>query len=1010
MSLKYRLALTYAFVQLAILFIVFWQVTSQINETSFARFKEKADLSLNIVAELSLNALIINDLGDIQDTLDRHSTDGDVLKIEIVDATNRIIGSSDYSLLGEQRQSPPENKNFYWLEKDLRGGSRSFGKLFIQYSLTAVNSDVKSINRFAILISVLSIIAVFLISLLIANLLTRRLEHISKVSNSISNGDLDFKIDVDGNDEISHVGQALNLLNANITSQMLEIQNRETRYKNLFDNAETSIWNEDFYEVHNALNRLRQEGVTNLREYLKRNDHKIIELTDLISVTDVNQTTLKLFEIDTKAKLFDHIEEPFGICSREIAIDALSSIWDKKRIFRAETIFNSSSGKSISVIISFRIPETIEGFKNVPVSISDITERLKTEELFSVVFRDGPASYTISTPDIYNSKFIDVSENWLSTMGYSRDEIISNDPHDLNIWCDPDGRRLVIDKLKTVKHLQNFETKLRKKNGQEIDVSISARYIGVDTGRLLLFVLQDITEIKSLEKTLQREREQLDLANRVVGLGYTDQDMITKQFFWSDQLYRILGFEEERPEASQELFRSRIHPDDLQSVTDIYEKSFAEPGAHENEYRIVLPNGTVRQIHAIREFIRDENEQPIRFIGTIMDVTESRNREEQLRQAQKMESVGQLTGGLAHDFNNILAGLQGNLELIRQENTTKEEMYRRIDRATAIVRRGAKLTRHLLAFSRKQSLVTKSVNLRDLDDSTFDFMQRTLGESITLKSDFPPDLWSAEVDLGQLENAVLNLSINARDAMPQGGDLTFTAQNIQVDQNDGKSSHNLTTGDYIALAIQDTGTGIPANELDSVFEPFFTTKDVGQGSGLGLSMVFGFAQQSGGTVAIDSTVGIGTRVTLYLPRAQDKVTTPTDSDIKLPAEHDHSKRIMVIEDDPEVLEVITLTLNNMGYEVIEGGDGSNAINVSLAQDSSIDLLLTDVVLPNGINGPDMADAIVQIWGNMKVLLMSGYAQSEILRTTNEDLRYPLIQKPFPMEKLRDKVGEILTRV
>jgi DNA-binding NtrC family response regulator len=172
--------------------------------------------------------------------------------------------------------------------------------------------------------------------------------------------------------------------------------------------------------------------------------------------------------------------------------------------------------------------------------------------------------------------------------------------------------------------------------------------------------------------------------------------------------------------------------------------------------------------------------------------------------------------------------------------------------------------------------------------------------------------------------------------MPQGGDLKFTAQNIQIDRNEGKTPHNLTAGDYVALAIQDTGIGIPAD-------------------------------------------------------------------------HDQSKRIMVIEDDPEVLEVITMTLNNMGYEVIEGGDGSNAINIALAQDSNIDLLLTDVVLPNGINGPDMADAIIQIWGNMKVLLMSGYAQSEILRTTNEDLRYPLIQKPFPMEKLRKKVNDILTK-
>jgi PAS domain S-box-containing protein len=397
----------------------------------------------------------------------------------------------------------------------------------------------------------------------------------------------------------------------------------------------------------------------------------------------------------------------------------------------------------------------------------------------------------------------------------------------------------------------------------------------------------------------------------------------------------------------------------------------------------------------------------------LTDITDKKHYEEIQRQSLKMEAVGQLTGGIAHDFNNILAALHGNLSLIEIEPSDTEKLFKRLERAKKTVMRGADLTKRLLAFSRKQQLEPVSTDVRSLISDILSMMQRTLGEGINIDMKSSSDLWLALVDVNQLENAILNLVINARDAMAGSGSVKISTFNhIYIDEGKGQYG-GLEDGRYVAITVEDSGHGISPDELDKVFDPFYTTKEFGQGSGLGLSMVHGFIIQSGGGIRIESEVGAGTKVIMLLPHAENIIT---DLEINLQNEienpigdeseqKDNGSTVMVIEDDADVREIMVSALENYGYAVVDGGDGREAVEIAKNHQAVIDLLLTDVMLPNGNRGPNLAREIEDDIEGLKVLLMTGYAQENLL--SSDEHRYSLIQKPFEINKLISTIDALI---
>jgi PAS domain S-box-containing protein len=395
------------------------------------------------------------------------------------------------------------------------------------------------------------------------------------------------------------------------------------------------------------------------------------------------------------------------------------------------------------------------------------------------------------------------------------------------------------------------------------------------------------------------------------------------------------------------------------------------------------------------------------FFWLMHDLSEIKRLEARLAHAQKMEAVGQLTGGIAHDFNNLLGVVIGNLQLLERGLTDQPGQLRKAHTAMRAALRGADLTRRLLAFARRQVLEPEVIDLNAHLRGWDELLHRTLGDSIDVRIVREPELWLTRVDPGQIESAILNLAINARDAMPQGGALTIETSNRHVDEAFCVEHPELQSGDYTCISVNDTGVGIDAETLKSVFEPFFTTKELGSGSGLGLSMVHGFAKQSGGAATIESTVGVGTTVCIYLPRSEASKTTFEDTGVHRIAPRGH-ETILVVEDDSDLRETSAATLEQLGYRVLQAGTADQALKL-LDEHDDIELLFTDIMMPGGMLGPSLAQRARELRPELTVLFTTGYAQAGVLASGGGIAHSDVLAKPFRVEELAMRIRHLLDR-
>jgi len=393
------------------------------------------------------------------------------------------------------------------------------------------------------------------------------------------------------------------------------------------------------------------------------------------------------------------------------------------------------------------------------------------------------------------------------------------------------------------------------------------------------------------------------------------------------------------------------------------------------------------------------------FTGIIHDLSAHKATELALRQAQKMEAMGQLTGGIAHDFNNLLTVIIGNLEMLEGKLTTplqRELTTEALDAADL----GARLTTRLLAFARRSHLEPESINLNSFVLGLTDMLHRTLGETVYLSSALTPNLWPVRVDPSQVESAIVNLTVNARDAMPQGGRLVIETGNAVVDEEMSGRLDGLQPGDYVRLSVSDTGTGMTTAVRERAFEPFFTTKEMGRGTGLGLSMIYGFAKQSGGAATIDSDLGSGTVVSIYLPRHRVQPTLIVDADLANTALAGAGQTILAVEDDERVRKLTVARLTQLGYTVLAAGSGAEAIEL-LASGKPVDLLFSDVVMPGGMSGFELRTKVQALYPNMPVVLTSGYAEELSRDNAARDGRLKILNKPYRLADLAAAIDSAL---
>jgi two-component system, cell cycle sensor histidine kinase and response regulator CckA len=640
----------------------------------------------------------------------------------------------------------------------------------------------------------------------------------------------------------------------------------------------------------------------------------------------------------------------------------------------------------------------------IQCNIRDITARKRVEQTlragdqrYLALFEYAPDGILIAD---CQSRYIDANPSMCCMLGYSRDELIGLHASDI---VAPAEVAHIDPALALIAQTSEYhrEWQFRRKDGSlfRADVIVTAMPDGN-----LLAMIRDVTERNQAEATLRRSEERVQFALQNANIGIWDMDYVSGVLQWSDVMETQYGLPPGTFGGTYEAFVERIHPEDRAAVIEVIENATQSGSDFNVVHRTVRPDGTVRWLSGAGRTLLDERGEPLRGVGISQDVTERHTLEAQFQQAQKMEAVGRLAGGVAHDFNNLLTVILGFCELLLAGLSADDPHRVDITEIQKAGTRAARLTSQLLAFSRQEIIEPTLLDLNTILDDIRPMLGRLIKENVRILMGLRPRLGCVKADRGQVEQVLLNLAVNAQDAMPNGGTLTIETANVELDEHYTAMHSSVKPGPYVALTMTDSGSGMSRHVLDHLFEPFFTTKGEGKGTGLGLATVHGIAARSGGSVNVYSEVGRGSSFKVYFPRIVEGapiVGVPAT----LPKSSAGTETVLVVEDSDALRELTRRLLSTLGYTVLVAANAVQASKV-FDENPSIDVLLTDVVMP-GPSGPDLSEQLVKRRPLLKVIYMSGYTDEAIVQHGVLLPGIAFLHKPFTSGALGRKIREVL---
>jgi PAS domain S-box-containing protein len=715
-------------------------------------------------------------------------------------------------------------------------------------------------------------------------LVTRHLNHLARYTSSMKfieeNKDLVLNRNMYAKnypDELDSVVYSINSLRKLVINYTEQIIRDEHRFRGLFENTDISIWNEDLSQVYLALNELKSKGIIDIHAYLTKNKNIAYELAKKVTVIQMNEATLDLFQAKSHEHLLINISETFGDGAINVFIEQLCCIWHKKKTFRAEANFLGLKGKKITAIVSYQIPGREEDYKSVSVSMFDISKRKESEQKLlsnsEIITNMTEGAYLIKVSDgiiIYTNPAFE------SMFGYEHDEML----------------------------------------GQHVSI------VNAPT---------DINSIETVEKI---------------------SSQINKTGSWHGEVYNIK--KDGTPFWCSASVTTFIHPQ----------------------------HGAV-------------------WVAVHTDITEKIQSERLLQRTQKMDAVGKLTGGIAHDYNNMLGIIIGYSELLEQHLKKQPKLFKYAEQINHAAERGAHMTKKLLSFSKAYIGGSVPVNINLLLQEQQDMIQKTLTPLINIEFNFTDDIWLIDVSINDLEDAIINLSINAMHAIQGHGKLTFMTCNTNID-NTKAELLNLSPGDYVALTVEDNGCGMDEATIDRVFEPFYSTKGE-LGTGLGLSQVYGFTERSHGLITLDSALGKGSTFTLYFPRILS-VNNKASYTENMSVAYQGTETILIVDDEVDLLKLNCEILEEQGYLVKCATNGQQAMDI--LKNTSVNLVVSDVVMPN-MNGFELMIQIKEKYPTVKLQLVSGYNDNINIENIDKQLLTTLIMKPFTIDTLLKRVRSLL---
>ena len=587
------------------------------------------------------------------------------------------------------------------------------------------------------------------------------------------------------------------------------------------------------------------------------------------------------------------------------------------------------------------------------------------------------ATDTIEVVDPETGRFLDVNERACQVHGYSREEYLRMHVPDVEVGIDltsPGVWAAQIDRIRQAGS-RAFLGVHRRKDGSIFPVEVNANYITLDRD-YVISVVRDITERKAAEEALRESEQRFRQVTESIDEVFWLTDAIKNETIYISPAYeKVWGRSCKHLYEAPHSWIDAVHPDDRTRVSEA-RSNLQNAGDYDMEYRIERPDGAVRWIHDRAFPIKDGAGCVYRMVGVAEDVTARRQLEDQVRHSQKMDAVGRLAGGIAHDFNNLLSAIQMQAELLLETAPAEGETREGIDDIIKAADRATQLTRQLLTFSRRNVKETRDLDLGEVIGSMTKLLLRLLGEDFSLESRLAPSLPAVNADQGMVEQVLLNLVVNARDAMPKGGRLLVSLDAVDIDADSAAGKPGVTPGRFVCLAVSDTGCGIAPENLSRIFEPFFTTKEIGRGTGLGLAIVFGIVEQHHGWVGVESTLGQGTTFRIYLPA---NAAAPARRRLVRPITpvRGGSETILLVEDEPMVRALTRSVLERFGYRVIAAESGAMALQMWENPGTQVDLLLTDLVMPGGISGRELADVLISRQPSLRIIYTSGYSPDAV---------------------------------
>ena len=538
-------------------------------------------------------------------------------------------------------------------------------------------------------------------------------------------------------------------------------------------------------------------------------------------------------------------------------------------------------------------------------------------------------------------------------------------------------------------------------------------------GAAMVVIWREHKRVQVLERAeglLRAAGERRALATRVGGVGIWDYDVVANRLVWDDQMFRLHGITRDQFSGAYEAWQSGLHPEDKQRGNEEIQLALQGEKDFDTEFRVLWPDGSIHDIRALAAVQRDATGKALRMVGTNWDFTERKRAEEekermqaQIYQARKMESVGHLAGGVAHDFNNLLMVVGGYASLLLKRLPEEHPGYRMIGEIRKSVVRGGALTQQLLAFGGKQVTQIRRIGLNQVVEESRNMLKQLLPENVQMIQNCAPDLVPVMGDFSQMGQVLMNLIINARDAMPKGGTLTLETENMDARSTVSLGFESVPEGKYARLTVRDDGAGMTREVQSHLFEPFFTTKEKGKGTGLGLSIVHGIVVRLGGYLVVQSQVGKGSAFHILLPEAQETPAVKPESSLPKPKMEANTETILLVEDEEMLRRVTTEILRSEGYRVIHAGEAKEALLALNDSSVKIHLMLSDVVMP-GMQGTDLAEEALRLRPEIKVILMSGYSENRIMDQMISRNEVLFLSKPIPEEHLLRKLREVLGRM